>query len=65
MKLSVEEIDELFAVDAEDRFIKLVLPNDKLGDEVNLIGKKRLDLDLDTIVRIKKYANKLYEEALR
>lgn len=31
MKLSIEEIDELFSVDNEGRFIKLVLPNDKLG----------------------------------
>ena len=36
---------------------------DKLGDEMNLIGKKRLDLNIDEVVRVKKYAGKLYEEA--
>lgn len=63
--MKIEEIDELFSVDENDRFKKLILPNDKLGPEINLIGKKRFDLDLDIIIRIKKYANKLYEEALR
>lgn len=62
--MTIKEIDALFATDQEDRFINLVIPKDKLGDELNLIGKKRMDLDLDEIIRVKKYASFLYEEAL-
>lgn len=65
MKMTIAEIDELFKVDEEGRFVNLVLPNDKLGEELNLRGKKQLDMSIDEVVRIKKYASKLYEEAAK
>lgn len=61
--MTVLEVDELFKTDSDGRFLNLILPNDKLGEEINLIGKSRLELPLATVVRIKKYASKLYEEA--
>lgn len=65
MKMTIAEIDELFKIDEEGRFVNLVLPNDKLGEELNLRGKKQLDMSIDEVVRIKKYASKLYEEAAK
>ena len=65
MTMTIAEIDELFRVDEEGRFVNLVLPNDKLGDELDLRGKRQLDMSIDEIVRIKKYASKLYEEAAK
>ncbi|MBQ8636752.1 MAG: hypothetical protein IJ423_02005 [Clostridia bacterium] len=62
--MTVEEVDKLFEVDDDGKFTNLVLPNDKLGEEIDLIGKRKLDLDIEIIVRIKKYADKLYEDAL-
>lgn len=64
MSMTIKEIDNLFATDNDDRFINLIIPKDKLGEELNLIGKKRMDLSLDEIIRVKKYASLLYEEAL-
>ena len=63
MPYTREEIMKLFSTDEEGRYLHLVLPNDQLGEEVNLVGKKRLELTIDEIVRVKQYANKLYEEA--
>ena len=64
MKKSVEDIDKLFSLDEEGRFVCLIIPKDKLGEELNLIGRRRLDLSIDEIIRVKQYANKLYQEAL-
>lgn len=64
MALTREEIEKLFCTDEEGHFLNLVLPNDKLGPEVSMIGRKQLDLSIDEIVRVKQYANKLYEEVL-
>lgn len=64
MPYTREEIDELFSTDEDGRYLNLVLPHDKLGEEVSMIGKKRLELSIDEVVRVKQYANKLYEEAL-
>lgn len=61
--MTIEEVDKVFEVDDDGKFINLVLPNDKLGEEINLIGKRMLDLDKKIVIRIKKYAGKLYEEA--
>lgn len=63
--MTVSEVDELFKVDDFGQFVNLVLPKDKWGEEVDLRGTKRLDMDFDLIVRVKKYADKLYSEALR
>lgn len=65
MPYTREEIEDLFSTDEDGRFLHLILPCDKLGPEVNMIGRKQLELNIDEIVRVKQYANKLYEEALR
>ena len=64
MAFTREEIEKLFCTDEEGRFLNLILPDDKLGPEVNMIGREQLELTIDEIVRVKQYANKLYEEAL-
>jgi hypothetical protein len=61
--MTLDEVDKTFEVDENGAFIRLVLPNDKLGKEINLIGKKGIDLPIDLKVRVKQYANKLYAEA--
>lgn len=53
------EIDKLFSTDEEDRFIELVIPEKGEFPELNLIGKKRLELSLDEVVRLKQYATYL------
>lgn len=64
MSLSVKEIDNLFATDSEGRFINLIIPKNSLGKEMNLIGRKMIELNLEEVVRVKKYAGSLYAEAL-
>lgn len=61
--MTIEEIDELLRTDEEDRYVNLVIPEDKLGPAMNLIGKKRRDLNDEEIFRVRRYAGKLYEEA--
>lgn len=62
--MTVSEIDKLFEVDSNGCFLRLVLPEDKLGEAVNLIGQSESNLSTDLIIRLKKYAGKLYEEAI-
>ncbi len=64
MSKTPEEIESLFATDQEGRFLRLTLPADAIGPAVSLVGRRRLDLSLDEIVRAKKYAQALWEEAL-
>lgn len=62
----------LFEVDSEDRFVRLIIPFDFLkgysyGDfafhgNLNLIGKKRTELSIDEVVAVKKYSAKLNED---
>lgn len=61
----------LFEVDSEDRFVRLIIPFEFLkgysyGDfvfhgDLNLIGKKRTELSIDEVVAVKKYSAKLNE----
>lgn len=57
------EVKQIFETDAEGRFVNLIIPS--LGEfpEIDLTGKKRLELSIDEIVRLKKYAGKLYSSA--
>ncbi len=64
MSMTAEEIEALFATDEEGRFLRLTLPADALGPELSLVGRRQLELSLDEIVRVKKYAQALWEEAL-
>lgn len=57
-----KEIDLLFKVNEDGVFENLIIPKDKLGDELNLIGKKRIELSLEESIRMKKYASFLYEK---
>lgn len=57
-----EEVKKLFKTDEEGRFINLVIPAVGEFEEIDLTGKKRLELTLDEIVRLKTYAGRLYAE---
>ena len=63
MKMNVSDVDELFRTDEDGRFVNLIVPNDKLGSQLDFRGRRQLDMCIEEIVRIKKYAAKLYEEA--
>ena len=54
-----KEIELIFATDTEGRYIDLIIPADDLFPEMNLSGKKPLELSIDEVVRIKKYAQEL------
>lgn len=63
-------IDSLFETDENGKFIRLVIPFDfikechldnKFNSDLNLVGRERLSLNIDEIVLVKKYAQKLYE----
>ena len=56
-----EEIDRLFETDDEGRFMRLIIPATKEYPELNLKGKKRLELSLDEVVRLKQYATYLHK----
>ena len=62
--MTVEEIDDLFALDEEGRFLRLVLPADKWGGELDMTGRGFAELSRQEALRVKKYAGRLYEEAL-
>ena len=55
-----DEVKKIFETDAEGRFVNLVIPPIGEFPEIDLSGKKRLELTLDEIVRVKTYAGKLY-----
>ena len=57
-----EEVKKIFETDDEGRFVDLVIPAVGEFKEINLTGKKRLELTLDEIVRLKTYAGRLYSE---
>ena len=63
MALTVDEVDNLFKTDETGKFLNLIIPEDMLGPQMCFIGKRMLDLSLDEVVRIKKYADMLYENA--
>ena len=54
------QIDDVFKTDENGRFICLVIP--PMGDQpqTDLSGKARLELTLEEIVLVKKYAAELY-----
>lgn len=60
--MSREEIDKLFETDDEGRFLRLVIPASNEYPELNLKGKKRLELSLDEVVRLKQYATFLHRK---
>ena len=63
MIMTRKEVDRLFETDSEGKFIRLVIPPLYGSPELNLIGKTRLELSIDEVVSVKKYAGKLYTAA--
>ena len=59
IKMLKEELELIFATDEEGRYINLIIPANELFPEMNLSGKKPLELSIDEVVRIKKYAQEL------
>ena len=58
-----KEIEKLFSTDEEGRYLYLVIPADKLDPEVSMIGRKRMELSIDEIARVKTYAYQLFKES--
>lgn len=52
-----EKFKELYKTDDEDKFINLVIPAMWGFPQMDLRGKKRLELTLDEVVQLKKYAS--------
>ena len=63
--MTIAEIDELFRVDEKGIFINLIIPEDEFGPKVDFRGRKQLEMSIDEIIRVKKYASKLYGEAIK
>lgn len=58
-----KEIDAIFETNESGEFVRLIVPPMYGFPEMNLIGRKRIDLSLDEVINVKKYAGKLYSEA--
>lgn len=59
-KLTEEEIDRIFRTE-DGKYVDLVIPEDFFGPELDLSDRPLLSLSIDEIVRVKKYAQSLYE----
>ncbi|MBO6145858.1 MAG: hypothetical protein J6O62_03580 [Bacilli bacterium] len=65
--ITKEEYDNIFKKDENGAYINLIIPAnepyiaEENKDELNLIGKLPEEYSLDEIVRMKKYADKLFE----
>ena len=66
--MTENEYKKLFEKDNDDRYIRLIIPSDfvklflKDNKEINLIGKKDLDLTTDEIIILKRYIYELKEK---
>lgn len=58
--MNIRDIEEIFATDSEGKYIKLIIPATADMPEMDLSGKTKLELSLDEVVRLKKYAYELY-----
>ena len=54
-----EEIKKIFETDEEGRFVNLVIPEFDGMPEINLTGKKKLELTATEVARYKIYARSL------
>jgi len=59
-----EKFDELFKTDEEDRFVNLIIPSMWGFPQMDLRGKKRLELNVDEVVFLKKYVYWYTEEII-
>ena len=57
------EIDAIFEVDNEGKFLRLVIPPLYGFPRMNMVGKKKTEMSADEVVLIKKYAYMLYSNA--
>lgn len=58
--LTREEMYKQFETDDDGRFVSLVIPPEEGEPELVLTGRKREELSIDEIVRIKKYSRELF-----
>ena len=58
--MQLKEIEAIFATNSEGKYINLIIPASGDFPEMNLTGKTKLELSLDEIVRLKKYAGELF-----
>lgn len=56
-----DECTELFRQDENGRFVNLIIPSMDGYPEMNLIGKKQLELNRDEVISLKLYSARLYE----
>lgn len=60
--MTYDEYKKMFETDEGDRFVHLVIPAQGNEPELDVSGKKMIDMEIQTIVRIKKYSAKVFEE---
>lgn len=59
--ITYEEYKKIFEKDENGSFINLIIPAEDNLIELNLIGKLPSDYSLDEIIRMKKYARKMFD----
>lgn len=57
-----EEINKIFAVDENNRFKKLVIPELDGMPELDLTGKTKMELNSEEVSRLKIYIRELREQ---
>lgn len=62
--MTYNEYKEIFKKDNNGCFVNLIIPKDFDGKELNLKGKKDNELDIDEIIKLKKYANYLFNKVV-
>lgn len=62
-EITEEAIAELFRTDKDGRFVNLIIPACEERPELNLIGRRQLELSRDEVIRLKIYAIELHEIA--
>ena len=60
-KITYKEYNYMFEKDSNGCFIRLIIPANENNGELNLIGKHPETFTLDEIIRMKKYAGKMFE----
>ena len=61
-KISYEEYRYIFEKDNNGCYVRLVIPEEDNFPELNLIGKSQQDFTTDEVIRMKKYANKMFNK---
>jgi len=61
-RITYEQYNEIFKKDSEGCFVNLIIPSKGDIPEINLIGKYPNDFTIEEIIRIRKYADKMYKK---